>query len=118
MILALFRVYPTEFDLCTDCLLALLSLYIESPNSMKSSPSSSAGPPDQAALFLNIVFMISPISSVSPVVGSDGSVRGVLHHHPGVVPDPVLPPVLVPGVVHSEPAPVSRIGFVLPGHYT
>ena len=49
-----------------------------------------------------------------PVVRPDGSVGGVLHHHPGVVTDPVLPPVLVPGVVHPEPAPVPWIGSVLP----
>ena len=60
---------------------------------------------------------ISPLSSDWPVVGSDGGVSGVLHHHAGVVTDPVLSSVLVPGVVHSEPAPVPGVGLVLPANY-
>ena len=54
------------------------------------------------------------LPALLPVVGPDGGVSGVLHHHPRVVTDPVLSPVLVPGIVHSEPTPVPRIGLVLP----
>ena len=48
------------------------------------------------------------------MVRPDGGVSGVFDDNPGVVTDPVLPPVLIPGIVHTEPTPVSRVGFVLP----
>ena len=48
------------------------------------------------------------------MVRPDGGVSGVFDYNPRVVTDPVLSPVLIPGIVHTEPAPVPRVGFVLP----
>ena len=48
------------------------------------------------------------------MVRPDGGVSGVFDDNSRVVTDPVLSPVLIPSIVHSEPAPVPRVGLVLP----
>ena len=66
---------------------------------------------------------LHPVSShcwllaVPPVVRPDGGVCGVFDDNPRVVTDPVLSPVLIPSIVHSEPAPVPGVGLVLPTNY-